>query len=105
LVSLMTESDEHRKKVDTIIGRVSEREGLSWDDARTMVHKYVCGGKCDWYRTKSTRAGFDRHDLRKGQENLIEETVKEVMKGPSTEEAKWHIHKVLCPGHPRPRPR
>lgn len=102
---IVTESSEYRNKVDAIIGRVSEKEDISWSQARTILHKYVCGGKCGWYKSESRRAGFDRHDLRVEQKNLIEETVAEIVKNLSLEEAKWRIHGVLCPGHPRPRPK
>ena len=48
-------------------------------------------------------AGFNRHDLSEKQKKLIEETVKQIMKDLTVEEAKWQIHKILCPGHPRLR--
>lgn len=101
----MTESEEKRSKVEMIIGHVSEREGVSWSEARTMIHKYVCEGKCGWYQTKSRKVGFDRLDLTGEQKKLIEETVKEVMKDLTVEETKWQIHEIICPGHPRPRPK
>lgn len=100
----MIRYDEQKEKVHTIVRNVSEKEGISWSEARTMVHKYVCEGKCSWYRTKSGKAGFNREDSSAKQKKLIEETVKEIMKDLTIEEAKWHIHNILCPGHPRPRP-
>lgn len=42
-----------REKVDMIINDVSEKEGVNRSEGRTMVHKYVCGGKCGWYKTDS----------------------------------------------------
>lgn len=96
-------SEEKRSKVEMIIGRVSERQGVGWTEARTMVHKYVCEGKCGWYRTRSAEAGFDRLDLTRDQRKLIEEIVNDVMKDLAIDEAKWRIHEILCPGHPRPR--
>jgi hypothetical protein len=98
-------SEDKRSKVEMIIGRVSERQGVSWTEARTMVHKYVCEGKCGWYRTRSGEAGFDRLDLARQQKKLIEEIVNEAMKDLAIDEAKWRIHEILCPGHPRPRPK
>lgn len=97
--------DKWREKVDTIINDVSEKEGVNCNEARTIVHKYVCGGKCGWYKTNSRKAGFDKHDISEKQKKLIEETVKQVMKDSTVEEAKWQIHEILCPGHPRPRPK
>ena len=93
-----------REKVDMIINDVSEKEGVNRSEGRTMVHNYVCGGKCGWYKTDSRTAGFSRYDLSEKQKKLIEEAVKQIMKDLTVEEAKWQIHKILCPGHPRPRP-
>lgn len=98
-------ADEREKKVDRIINDISEREEVSWSEARTMVHKYLCGGKCGGYKTEGKKAGFDRHDLTEEQEELIEETVKQVMKDLTVKEAQWQIHRILCPGHLRPHPR
>lgn len=97
--------DKWREKVDTIINDLSEKEGINWSEARTMVHKYLCGAKCGWYKTNGRRAGFDRHDLSEKQKRLIEETVRHIMKDILVEEAKWQMHEILCPGHPRPRPK
>jgi transposase len=96
---------DQKKEVETIISRVSKREGVSLSEGRNMVHKYVCGGGCGWYRTRSKEAGFNRSDLTAEQKTIIEEIVREVMKDLSAEEANWRIHEVLCPGHPRPRPK
>lgn len=99
----MTVSIEQRRNVDKIIDLVAEKTGSRRGEARTKLHKYVCGGKCSWYKTSSRDVGFDRLDLpERGQ---IEEIVKTVMKSLSVEEAKWQIHEVLCPGHPRQRPK
>ncbi|MCK4477524.1 hypothetical protein KAU88_03225 [Candidatus Bathyarchaeota archaeon] len=97
--------DQWRIKVDMIINGVSEKEGVDWSQARAIVHKYVCGGKCGWYKTNSRKAGFNRHDLSDKQKKLIKETVKQVMKDLTVEEAKWQIHEILCPGHPKPPPK
>jgi len=101
----MSELESDRNKVNRIIIRISEDGGVSRSEARRMLHKYVCEGKCDWYRTKSRKAGFDRMDLTEKQRELIENLVKQIMGDVEIEEAKWRIHNVLCPGHPRPRPK
>lgn len=100
----MANLSEQEKKVEEVIKRISAIEGIGWSEARTMVHKYVCGGKCSWYKTNSRKTGFNRHNLSEKHKTLIEETVKHVMKDSTIEEAKWQIHGILCPGHPRPRP-
>ena len=101
----MCDLESERSRVNKIITRISEAEGTGWSEARRMLHKYVCEGKCDWYRTKSRKAGFDRMDLTEKQRELIENLVKQIMGDVEIEEAKWRIHNVLCPGHPRPRPK
>ena len=101
----MSGLESERKRVNRIIARVSEAEKIGWSEARRILHKYVCEGRCDWYRTKSREAGFDRRDLTEKQRGLIESVVKQVMGDVEIEEAKWRIHSILCPGHPRPRPK
>jgi len=99
----MVRSD--RELVDEIISRISESAGVGWVEARRMLHKYVCEGKCDWYRSKSREAGFDRLDLTDDQRGMIEGIVRRVMADSGIEYAKWRIHNILCPGHPRPKPK
>ena len=101
----MSEIKEQRRKVEMIIGQISELEDASQREARKLVHKYVCEGRCGWYRTKSRKAGFDRLNLSGKQKRIIEGTVKGIMKDLTIEEAKYQIHEILCPGHPRPRPK
>lgn len=92
------------EKVNAIIKRISEVEGVGWKEAKRILHKYICEGKCDWYKTKSRTAGFDRFDLSDEERRLSEDAIKEFMGDVDIEEAKWRIHRVLCPGHPRPYP-
>ena len=101
----MSEIKEQRRKVEMIIRQISELEDVGQREARKLVHKYVCEGKCGWYRTKSRKASFDRLSLSGKQKRIIEGTVKEIMKDSTMEEAKYRIHEILCPGHPRPRPK
>ena len=101
----MDKLESDRSIVDTIITRISENEEVSRSEARRMLHKYVCEGKCSWYKTKSKEAGFDRTDLTKGQKKLVEDIIKQIMKDSEIDDAKWRIHNVICPGHPRPRPK
>jgi len=101
----MGEMESDRSKVDAMIIRISEKEGVSRSEARGILHKYVCEGKCDWYKNKSKEAGFDRTDLTEGQRRLVEDIIKRIMKDSEIDDAKWRIHNILCPGHPRPRPK
>jgi len=99
----MTVYSESKNKVELIINTISERENLNHSKARTLLHKYVCEGKCNWYQTKSERVDFDRLDITGEDKTSVDRIVKEVMKGLTTEETKAKIHEILCPGHPRPK--
>ena len=99
----MSELESDRNRVNRIIIRISEDGGVSRSEARRMLHKYVCEGKCDWYKTKSKETSFDRTDLTKGQRKLVEGIVKQIMKDSEIDDAKWRIHNVICPGRPRPK--
>jgi len=97
----LTDYSESKNKVEFIIKAISERDNLSYSEARTLLHKYVCEGKCNWYRTRSDSVDFDRLDLTSQDKTSVEQIVKEIMKGTATEENKVQIHDILCPGHPR----
>lgn len=100
---MMTElSPEQKKKMEKIISQISEEENIDWWKARTLIHKCICGGKCGWYKTRSTEAGFDRQSITKEQRKHVEEMVNKVMKGMTVKKAKALIHEYICPGHPRP---
>jgi hypothetical protein len=95
-------SPEERKKIERVISQVSEEEGIYRWQARTLVHKCICGGKCGWYRTQSEKAGFDRTSATTKQRKHVEEIISKIMKGVTIKEAKVQIHEFICPGHPRP---
>lgn len=85
------------RQVDQIIRQTAKEQGISRGAARGQLHKFVCGGGCDWYKTKSKQAGFDRLSLTDEQTKSIHRIVEQVMKGLTEEEARTEIHKVLCP--------
>ena len=85
------------QQVDQIIRQIMDEQGISQEAGRAQLHKFVCGGGCDWYKTKSKQAGFDRLSLPEEQRKSIQRIVEQVMKGLTEEEARAEIHKVLCP--------
>lgn len=95
-------SPEQREKVEKVISQVSEEEDMGWWEARALIHKCICSGKCAWYKTRSVEAGFDRLSITEEQKNRVEETIKRVMEGLTLKKAKSLIHEFICPGHPRP---
>ncbi|RJS84559.1 hypothetical protein CW702_02310 [Candidatus Bathyarchaeota archaeon] len=83
--------------VNRIIKAISLKKGLSRWEARTALHKYICEGKCEWYKTRSADAGFDRHSLKEDTRVVIEEAIKEYMPNVNLKDAKRRIHRILCP--------
>jgi len=93
-----------QEKVEEIILKISQKYGTSRDSARKMLHKFVCMGKCNWYKTRSNKASFIILDLREQERKDIGEFISGIMKLISPDEAAYEIHCVLCPGEPRPKP-
>jgi hypothetical protein len=93
---------EQTRKIQKLINQVSQDQGIDKWETRTLIHKCICGGKCNWYKTRSREAGFDRSSVTASQRRHVEGIISEIMKGLSISEAKAQIHEFLCPGHPRP---
>jgi hypothetical protein len=95
-------TNEQTRKIQKLINQVSKEQGIDKWEARTLIHKCICGGKCNWYKTRGQEAGFDRSSVTTSQRRHVEETISEIMKTLSISEAKAQIHEFICPGHPRP---
>ncbi|MFQ6095586.1 MAG: hypothetical protein ACE5NN_05535 [Candidatus Bathyarchaeia archaeon] len=54
-----------------IISHVCGKESVSRSEARRIVHKYVCEGKCNWYQTKSRKVGVHRLSLTGDSQNSM----------------------------------
>ena len=87
-----------KQRVDEIIARIAKQHGISRGEARTQLHKSVCQGRCEWYRTKSDQAGFDRSSLAEEQRERIRQITGHVLRGLTKDEIWAEIHGVLCPG-------
>ena len=94
-------SPEQRQKIEKLISRVSDGEGIDEWEARTLIHKCICGGRCGWYKTWGGRAGFDRSSVPVKQRKHVEEIIGRIMKDVTMREARALIHEFICPGHPR----
>jgi len=90
---------EEKGKVEKIISQVKKEQNVSWYEARTWVHKFVCRGRCDWYKESSQLAGFERLSLTQRQKGTIERATKTFMKDVTSEKARAIIHEYLCPKH------
>jgi len=90
---------EEKGKVEKIISQVKDEQNVSWYEARTWVHKFVCKGRCDWYKESSHLAGFDKSSLTQRQKSTIERAIETFMENVTSEKARAIIHEYLCPGH------
>lgn len=99
----MEATEQENRQVEEIMSRVCQARGLDRDAARKLLHRYVCGGKCEWYQTKSKAAGFRKGGLSEEERATMQSAMREVL-GEVTEEEVWRvIHGVLCPGATRAR--
>lgn len=87
------------QKVKKIIDSLRERWKIDRASARTLLHKFVCQGKCNWFKTRKPPDRFEL-DLTEQQRKDIEEIVSRIMKGISKDKRRREIHAVLC--HPIP---
>lgn len=90
---------EEKEKVEKIISQVKEEQNISWYEARTWLHKFVCKGRCDWYKESSQLAGFERSSLTQKQKSAVKKAIETFMKDMTNEKARAIIHEYLCPGH------
>ena len=90
---------EEKEKVEKLISQVKEEQNISWYEARTWLHKFVCKGRCDWYKESSQLAGFERSSLTQKQKSAVKKAIETFMKDMTNEKARAIIHEYLCPGH------
>ena len=95
----MSLTSKEKEKVEKIINQVKDEQKVSWYEARTWVHKFVCKGRCDWYEKSSQLAGFERSSLTQKQKSAVKKAIETFMKDMTNEKARAIIHEYLCPGH------
>ena len=95
----MSLTSEEKAKVEKIINQVKDEQNVRWYEARMWVHKFVCKGRCDWYKESSQLAGFERSSLTQKQKNTIKRAIETFMKDVTNKKARAIIHEYLCPGH------
>lgn len=89
----MSDSDS---QVEQVFQLVAEELGVARKEARELVHKHLCKGTCEWYRTKAEQRDFKRQDVRQEQRRAIEGAIARAMPGVDTDTALGRIHKVIC---------
>ena len=100
----MEATEQEKGQVEEVISRIAEAQGVNAEAARKLLHRYGCGGSCDWYKTKSKAAGFQKGGLTDEENAAVEGAISEVLPGAGDEEVWYVVHGVLCPGHPRKQP-
>ncbi|RKY05491.1 hypothetical protein DRP77_00855 [Candidatus Poribacteria bacterium] len=89
--------EELRRKVERIIEEIGRKWGIDRSAAREMLHKFICRGACDWFRSRKPPERFEL-DLTEEQRRGIEAIIRGIMGDVSMEKARRDIHAVLC--HP-----
>jgi len=101
----MNATKQEKHQVEEILHRVSAALELDGEEARKLLHRYVCAGKCNWYETRRDPADFQMGGLSDQQMTIVREAISGILPDSSPEQAWYVIHGVLCPGHPRSHPK
>jgi len=91
----MSESKDWKSKVDQVMTEISNREKVNRATTRRLLHRYVCEGKCQWYRSYGDSTGFDSLKITQ-RVREIEKVIEKIFEIPLGE-ARTPIHQVLCP--------
>jgi hypothetical protein len=83
-------------QVQEVFQLVANRLGVDRNEARELVHKWLCRGACEWYRTKAEARGFKQQDLTEQQQRAVEAAIARAMPGLDHEAAAQRIHKLIC---------
>lgn len=101
----MEVTEQEKRQVDEILHRVSEALAVDQGEARKLLHRYVCGGKCNWYKTRRDATDFEMGGLADQEITVVRKAVSDILDDPTPEQAWYVIHGVLCAGHPRSHPK
>lgn len=88
------------KDVEESLRLIAERLGVSREEARRILHRYVCRGLCSWYKTNAKEAGFADMVVADEQAKVVEEVLKQTVEGASMEDRFKRVHRYLCPRGP-----
>ncbi len=88
------------RDVEEILVLLSKRLGISKEEARRLLHKYICRGQCNWYRKEAKNTGFADIIITDEQARIMKEILDKAMSNLSHEDRFKRIHKYICPGEP-----
>jgi hypothetical protein len=86
--------------VENAIETIAKQLNMSREDARRLLHRYVCTGLCGWYEREAEKMGFATLKLTEGQFKAVEAVVQRIVSGESSKERMKRIHIYLCPRGP-----
>ncbi len=86
--------------VENAIEIIAKQLDISREDARRLLHRYVCIGLCGWYEREAEKTGFATLKLTEEQLKVLEAAVQSIVSGESSKERMKRIHIYLCPKGP-----
>jgi uncharacterized protein YoaH (UPF0181 family) len=86
--------------VENAIETIAKQLNMSREDARRLLHRYVCTGLCGWYEREAEKTGFATLKLTEEQFKAVEAVVQRIVSGKSSKEHMKRIHIHLCPRGP-----
>ncbi|MBS7611986.1 hypothetical protein KEJ27_07285 [Candidatus Bathyarchaeota archaeon] len=90
----------HNGEVENVIEAIVKQLNMSREEARRLLHRYVCIGLCGWYEREAEKTGFAALKLTEEQFKIVEDSVQKLVSGLSMEERMKKVHVYLCPRGP-----
>jgi len=65
------------EKIEKLYNYVAGKENISREDAKKLLHLYVCRGKCSWYKHTRNPEEFNPSFIEQEKREKIEQYIKE----------------------------
>ena len=86
--------------VERAISFIVEQLGTSREEAKKLLHRYICKGLCDWYRKRGKLTEFSSVTITERQTEVLRIALEKFVLGESIEDKVKRAHQYLCPGEP-----
>ncbi len=86
--------------IENALNFIARSLKVSRSKARRLLHRYICKGLCDWYRSRAYEEGFAFMLLSEDQRRIVEEALTKFVTGKTLEEKTRRAHKYICPSEP-----
>lgn len=90
----------HNGEVESVIEAIAKQLNTSREEARRLLHRYVCIGLCGWYEREAEKTGFATLKLTEEQFKIVADYIQKFVGGTSMEERMKRVHIYLCPRGP-----